>query len=875
MNIQSLARFARYLLLRALGIYVTIVIGVFSTVVIMNQSGFIDQAVIKEARAQAQMYIYNNPAQYATMLTTERNQILAELTEAVAAEAGVELPYWPRQLRWTINMLTFHWGDVKGVQYTDKGPYLTFAVADDGPVSLRYRASAIVAQHFPNTLLLIGAAYALIFSLGIPLALHLARHYNSWLDRLVTGLAPLSSIPSWAYGILLVSVFVLQLHWLPFGGKYDVIPPANTAEALPMVIRHMVLPVLAIVLSMLFQIVYTWRTYFILYAEEDYVDMAVAKGLPARLLNIRYILRPTLPYILTSFAFTLTGFWQMTTALEYFFNWPGIGWMYILALLRDDLLVALGVVVIFAYVLGALVLILDLLYLLLDPRIRFNIIASTAARPGQVIQRSKANRRAPFRLNIQLPRFSLRDTWKSLHDWYTWSARPVIIELRRYPTALFSLTMIAVLVATSIYALVAYPYQQLDQLWNPELSQYRTRPMLARPLWFNWFLAQNLPETVTFDTRQSPELKQVKPGAETERTIITYEFTSSDGGFPQDAYLYIHTQNQQKRPFMTVTWLTPDGREFKLKNASVQNGETYDLAVNIPRRYLDKRYRNLALTVSESGEYPLKALFDDPADPGITPLAGRYQLKLEIITFEPGTTVDVEYFQLGQVYGWAGTDHLRRDLGVGLLWGLPVALSIGMLGALTTSLFAMLIAAGSAWYGGWVDALAQRLTEFNMMLPILAVGVLLATYFHISIWMILAITILLNAFGGTTRTYRAAFLQVKEAPYMEAARAYGASDTRIIIHYLIPRIFPLMIPQVVMLIPGYVFLEATLAIFKVSTPYTPTWGRIIYDAVTNGAMHGNYFWLIEPIALLLLTSLAFAMLGFTLDRILNPRLRTA
>jgi peptide/nickel transport system permease protein len=78
---------------------------------------------------------------------------------------------------------------------------------------------------------------------------------------------------------------------------------------------------------------------------------------------------------------------------------------------------------------------------------------------------------------------------------------------------------------------------------------------------------------------------------------------------------------------------------------------------------------------------------------------------------------------------------------------------------------------------------------------------------------------------------------------------------------------------VVTLIPGYVFLEATLAIFGVSAPYAPTWGRIIFDALSQGALHGYYYWVLEPICLLLITSLAFAMLGFTLDRILNPRLR--
>ena len=86
--------------------------------------------------------------------------------------------------------------------------------------------------------------------------------------------------------------------------------------------RHMVLPVIAIVLSLLFQIIYTWRTFFIIYSEEDYVELAHAKGLPHKMLEKQHILKPALPYVITSLATTLIGFWQLTIALEKIFQWP-------------------------------------------------------------------------------------------------------------------------------------------------------------------------------------------------------------------------------------------------------------------------------------------------------------------------------------------------------------------------------------------------------------------------------------------------------------------------------------------------------------------------------------------------------------------------
>jgi peptide/nickel transport system permease protein len=256
-------------------------------------------------------------------------------------------------------------------------------------------------------------------------------------------------------------------------------------------------------------------------------------------------------------------------------------------------------------------------------------------------------------------------------------------------------------------------------------------------------------------------------------------------------------------------------------------------------------------------------------------LPGTYRLEVSALTFEPDSDVDIEFVLLGKVYGWAGTDHLRRDLVVPLLWGLPFALAFGLVGATATTILAMVVSAAGVWFGGWVDGLVQRLTEINMILPILAIGVLLYALYGFSLWMVLAIVIALNVFSSPTKAFRAAFLQIREAPYIESAQAYGATNARIVFRYMIPRIVPTLIPQLVALIPAMVWLEATLGILKVYDPRFPTWGRVIYEALDKQALWGGtLYWVLEPIGLLLLTSLAFALLGFALERILNPRLLT-
>ena len=185
----------------------------------------------------------------------------------------------------------------------------------------------------------------------------------------------------------------------------------------------------------------------------------------------------------------------------------------------------------------------------------------------------------------------------------------------------------------------------------------------------------------------------------------------------------------------------------------------------------------------------------------------------------------------------------------------------------------MVISAVGVWYGGWVDDLIQRITEVNIMLPTLPIAIMIFILYSRSIWTVLIVIVLLNIFGSSIKNYRAAFMQVRESAYVEGAMAYGAKGGRILVNYLIPRILPALLPQLVIMVPGYVYYEATLAYLGLSDPYLPTWGKVVHDAILNGAYLGHYYWILEPVVLLLVTGLAFALLGFALDRVINPRLR--
>jgi peptide/nickel transport system permease protein len=435
-------------------------------------------------------------------------------------------------------------------------------------------------------------------------------------------------------------------------------------------------------------------------------------------------------------------------------------------------------------------------------------------------------------------------------------------DLKRYPSAVAGLGVVLFLILISIYAVIAIPYSEALALWRGTEATLRENPRLARPVWFNYFTRGTLPETISLSTQDGTAEKVVEDLNGATDIILTYTFDFPYDDFPQSLTLFFETQFDTRQPHVSMTWITPDGREIRGGDLSAGRRETYRFSQD------DRLVRRLR------GVPPNIALFADPDREELVPLKGTYQLQVNALMFDEGGDIDALFVAYGQVHGIAGTDHRRRDLSVALLWGTPIALAFGLLAALGTTLTTMVIAAIGVWFGGWVDATIQRITEVNLILPVLPILIMVGLFYSRSIWVILGVVIVLSIFSASIKTLRAVFLQVKESPYIEAAQAYGAGNWRIIFYYLLPRILPLIVPTLVVLIPSFVFLEATLAVLGLGDPVLPTWGKIINDANSQGALHnGQYYWVLEPAALLMLTGLGFSMVGFALDRIFNPRLR--
>jgi peptide/nickel transport system permease protein len=146
--------------------------------------------------------------------------------------------------------------------------------------------------------------------------------------------------------------------------------PQTTLGYAASVVRHTILPATAVVMSSLFVSIYSWRTFFLIYSSEDYVELARAKGLSSRSIETRYVLRPTLPPILTHFLLVLITMWMGQIVLETVFLWPGLGRTFYQAIQLADTPVIIGITVIFGYLLAATVFVLDFIYAVVDPRVR-------------------------------------------------------------------------------------------------------------------------------------------------------------------------------------------------------------------------------------------------------------------------------------------------------------------------------------------------------------------------------------------------------------------------------------------------------------------------------------------------------------------------
>jgi peptide/nickel transport system permease protein len=867
---SSFMRIAKYVLVRTVSSLLSVMLGLYLTILAINLGGYVDK-VFESDVIDVIDGVVRSGAFRGTPPEAAAEQIWT-LRWTLEEEKGLHVPFMLRTWRWFLKSLTFDWeqGDLDQTKIIlqSLNPALYASLAD--------LPHALIVDRLPYSLLLTGASVLLLFLTTIPLALAFSRRSSRFLNRLLPVLSSTTSAPAWIHGIILIFIFATMLKVLPYPRFTDDLLDLTRYDNLIYFLKSLILPILSIFLSLLFQSLYTWRAFFSIYSQEDYVELGRAQGLASDELERKYILRPTMPYVITSFAMIMLGLWQNLFALETLFQWPGLGEIMLAAITYFSTPLLISVVALFAYLMAITVILLDFFYAWIDPRVRvdFSPQAGSAARRKSALAWLRSPKmpspmRRPLALNerrVLAPRLkvSFSQYWQVVKN-ALGSFEAALWQICCQPNGAIGLIILLIMLGVSIWAAFAYPSARVVKDWrdtNPHGVWYAV-PKNALPAWVNFFRYEKLPETILLDSREGQAVKSASVvSPELTETTITFKFDYQYDKLPQGLTVYLYDQSQKKYALTHLIWITPDGREFDLGTVKLSSATKIF--------YLS---RNELIQSSGKKSTAIEDLFAGMSTENGRAARGVYQLLVKGYLFEEGSDLDAEVVLHGQVYGLAGSDDLRRDLMLPLLAGLPVALAFGLLGAIATAVLAMFIAALGAWYGGWVDNLIQRISDVNMVIPSLAIAILVFLLYSNSIWVVLGTLVALSVFGSALKNYRAAFLQVTSSPYVEAAMSQGASDWRIIWKYLMPRIYPTVIPQIAVMVPVYVYYEVTLAFLGISNPALPTWGRAIYDAIQNQAFRYYPLRVFIPLALLFTLGFGFSLLGSALERVLNPRLR--
>ena len=346
--------FFRYLAKKAVFLVVTLLVALYLTVVIANFGGYVDNLLRAQARFDATRGCIQDPG-CVRLPSDQRNATIEDTYQSIVASRGLNQPFLTKSLRFTWDLLNFRLGRALVLRDAQ--------LSDD--------VGLIILERLPRTILLFTSASLISAAMGIWLGLRMGRKALTLLDRGLTVISITTTVvPPWVFGILFILVFAFGLNLFPAGGLVSV--PAKTdplAYALDLV-YHMALPGLALILSSFGSWAYTTRNLVLQIMDEDYVYAARARGLPERTILRRYVLRAASPPTVTSLALTVIASWTGAIITETVFAWPGLGRLFFEAIGTLDAPVVIGLTAVYAYLLVLTVFVLDLIYGLLDPRVK-------------------------------------------------------------------------------------------------------------------------------------------------------------------------------------------------------------------------------------------------------------------------------------------------------------------------------------------------------------------------------------------------------------------------------------------------------------------------------------------------------------------------
>jgi len=220
-----------------------------------------------------------------------------------------------------------------------------------------------------------------------------------------------------------------------------------------------------------------------------------------------------------------------------------------------------------------------------------------------------------------------------------------------------------------------------------------------------------------------------------------------------------------------------------------------------------------------------------------------------------------------------GTDDQGRSVLTLTIQGAKISLLVGLSATVITMLIGSTVGIVAGYRGKATDMVLMRITDWGLVIPWLVLAISLASIFGQSLFVIILV-IGLTTWPSTARLVRAQTLTVKERPYVERAQALGASNWHLVTRHILPNVMPVIMANTVLIVAIAILSETSLSFLGLGDPFSISWGQILEQASNAGAATlGAWWWLGAPGVCIVLVVLAFTMIGFALDQIINPRLR--
>jgi len=288
-----------------------------------------------------------------------------DLVDVIASESGNVSPAYVAQLREAYGM-----NQSLALQLLH---YVQHALHFDLGFSFRFGepVARLIVERLPATLLLIGTALCVSVVLGLALGVLAARKPHGVLDTLFSALATLGySAPMFWTALMLIVLFGVRLEWLPIGGIVDTDAPSHGLALAANVARHLVLPAATLVLYYVAVFARLARASMLETLHEDFIRTARAKGGEPWYVIMRHALRPAVLPVLTMLGMQGSALLGGSIVVETVFGWPGLGQLSFEAIKSRDVTLLVGILLMSAALVVVLNLIVDVLYGLVDPRVR-------------------------------------------------------------------------------------------------------------------------------------------------------------------------------------------------------------------------------------------------------------------------------------------------------------------------------------------------------------------------------------------------------------------------------------------------------------------------------------------------------------------------